>query len=116
MEYIWKITGMKKIDTLDEMPNVIVHVTWHLTAIDTDGTRALYEGATPLEPPPADSFVTYDDLTEEIVLGWIQVKVTGTYGEHVYGLLNSRLEKQRQTSQQVNDFEWAKPTPLQGYN
>jgi len=114
--YTWKITGMRKAEAIDGLPNVIVHVTWHLTALAEDGVRALYEGATPLEPPASASFVTYEDLTEATVLSWIQAKVAGEYGDHVYGQLEKRLNKERQQSQQVQDFDWTKYTPMQGYN
>lgn len=114
--YAWKITGMKKGDNVDGMTNIIAHVTWMITATSDDGYTALYEGATPLEAPTNEDFITYDNLTESVVLSWIQAKLVDSYANHVYGLLEHRLNKEREKTKEVEDFNWTKYTPLQGYN
>ena len=84
MIYTWKVTGMKGIDLPSE-PNTIIQTYWTKTGIDEHGNEGVFSGATPFNPADIDpnNFVPYDQLTEEIVLGWIQAVVVGSYEEHV---------------------------------
>ena len=87
MIYTWKVTGMKGIDLPNE-PNTIIQTYWSKTGVDEQGNEGTFSGATPFNPADIDpaNFVPYDQLTEEIVLGWIQSVVVGSYEEHVDGL------------------------------
>ncbi len=91
MIYTWKVTGMKGIDLPNE-PNTIIQTDWTKTGIDEHGNEGVFSGATPFNPADIDpnNFVPYDQLTEEIVLGWIQAVVVGSYEEHV----NAQIQKQ----------------------
>jgi len=48
---------------------------WRVTEVDGDYSASSYGtvGFTP--DPDADDFVAYDDLTEEVVLGWVWTEV-----------------------------------------
>lgn len=81
--YTWAVTGMKvtKAGTLN---NYVVQTYWTKTGTDADGFTGTFSGATPFEPDPSQpNFVPYDQLTQEIVLSWIQPVVTGSYEDHV---------------------------------
>jgi hypothetical protein len=66
--YSWKINDLQR-NTADGLVTVI---HWNATAVDGDysasinNTQALERG---------DSFVSYDTLTEETVLGWLWGKI-----------------------------------------
>jgi hypothetical protein len=91
MIYTWAVTGMKGIDLPNE-PNAIIQTYWTKTGIDEQGNEGVFSGATPFPPSSIDpdNFIPYDQLTEEIVLGWIQAVVVGSYEEHV----NAQIQKQ----------------------
>lgn len=91
MIYTWKVTGMKGIDLPNE-PNAIIQTYWTKTGVDEQGNEGVFSGATPFPPSSIDpeNFIPYDQLTEEIVLGWIQAVVVGSYEEHV----NAQIQKQ----------------------
>lgn len=109
MIYTWKVTGMKGIDLPNE-PNTIIQTYWTKTGVDEQGNEGVFSGATPFNPADIDpaTFVPYDQLTEEIVLSWIQAVVVGSYEEHV----NAQIQKQID-SKKVKDepLPWAPPTP-----
>jgi hypothetical protein len=91
MTYTWKITGVKTIDT-EDVTDAIVQTYWEKTGTDTDGNTGTFSGATPflqslINP---ETFIPYTELTEEIVLGWIQNVVVESYEEHV----NEKIQKQ----------------------
>lgn len=72
MTYTWKIESMY-VKSFNELSNVVVRVQWRKIGTDTDGSTGSYMGITTFDPTlvSSDSFIQYDDLTEEAVLAWI---------------------------------------------
>jgi hypothetical protein len=84
LTYTWKLKSLKKTNT-NTLTDVIVQTYWEVTGTDADGDSGTFNGATPFpaQDTNGDGFIDYNDLTEEIVLGWIQAVVTGGYKQHV---------------------------------
>lgn len=84
MNYTWKLTSLKRKNT-DSIQNIIVQTQWKKIGTDANGNVGEFSGATPfdLSTVDPDNFVSYEDLTEEMILGWIQSIVVGSYEEHV---------------------------------
>jgi len=93
MNYTWKLTSLKRKNT-SELNNVVVQTHWKKTGTDEDGNTGEFSGATPFDLSTVDptNFTSYEDLTEEDVLGWIQSVVVGDYENHV----NAQIAKQIQ--------------------
>ena len=96
--YVYEVTGIK---VKDEGPNTnaVVQTYWKLTGTDKDGRSGTFSGATPFTSttmPEGSTFVPFDQLTEETVIGWIQSVVEGDSGyiEHI----------DRQIQKQINDM------------
>jgi hypothetical protein len=108
--YTWAVTGMKAT-TVGSESNYVVQTYWTKTGTDANGNTGTFSGATPFTPDPQQSdFTPFDQLTQEIVLGWIQPVVTGSYEEHVNGVIA------KQIADKVNPvveppLPWAPPTP-----
>jgi len=91
MNYTWEIKDMKTMD-IDGVENAVVQTYWRKIGTDDNGNQGTFEGATPFPQSTIDPehFIPFEDLTEEIVLSWIQGVVVGSYEEHV----NSQIQKQ----------------------
>lgn len=91
MTYTWRITEVKTVDT-ENVTDAVVQVYWQKIGTDEQGNEGIFPGATPLSESTInpETFVPYAELTEEIVLGWIQATVVGNYQEHV----NEQIQKQ----------------------
>ena len=91
MEYTWKITGVKTIDTTDS-ENVIAQTYWEKIGVDENGKEGRFSGATPLHSSMENkaSLIKFEELTEDIIIGWIKSVVVGSYEEHV----NLQIKKQ----------------------
>lgn len=65
---------------------------WRVTEVDGDYSASAYGtcGFTP--DPDADDFVAYDDLTEEVVLGWVWESVNQ---EDTEAALTANIEGQK---------------------
>ena len=93
MNYTWKLTGLKRKNA-DTIQNIIVQTNWKKIGTDENGNIGSFSGATPFELSTVDpdNFVSYEDLTEEMVLGWIQSVVIGSYEEHVNEKIAEQIE------------------------
>ena len=91
MEYTWKVTGLKT-QTVSGIDGVIFQTYWTKTGKDENGNEGVFSGATPIKEVDvaATGFISFDQLTEEDVLGWIKAVVVGEYENHV----NQQIQKQ----------------------
>ena len=89
--YTWKVNELKVRDE-GVHKNAVVQTYWEKIGTDEDGNEGKFSGATPFSAAnvPEGSFVPFEELTEAIVLGWIQNVVIGAYEKHV----NEQIQKQ----------------------
>ena len=89
--YTWAVTGMK-VTRVGNETDYVVQTFWTKTGTDENGNTGTFSGATPLDPNPNQpDFIPYDQLTQEIVLGWIQPIVIGGYEEHVNSVIAEQI-------------------------
>jgi hypothetical protein len=89
--YTWAITSMK-VTKVGNENDYVVQTYWTKTGTDENGNTGVFSGATPLDPNPDQTdFIPYDQLTQEIVLGWIQPLVTGGYEQHVNDVIAKQI-------------------------
>lgn len=112
LEYTWKITSLKKA-TNSSITNAIVRVEWDYKGTDEDGDFGVFHGVTDFDVNGIDmeTFLPFENLTEEIVLGWVKNVVDGLYGfyEHMNGEINKQINDKKLTFDYVNDsnFPWS---------
>ena len=108
LSYTWKITGMKTATSAD-VSDAVVQVYWIKTGTTKDGISGSFNGATPFDLHSIDptKFIPMNELTEELVLGWIQSIVVGSYDTHVEDVIQREIKAKTVT---VVDAElpWAK--------
>jgi hypothetical protein len=122
LTYNWKLTGLKKQNTND-LTHVIIGTQWRLEGTDEEGYVGNFAGGTPFELDTLDtgSFVSYEQLTEEIILDWIKNEVSGStspyphYWEHINEQLNKHIDSQKWEKIEVGqaNFPWS---PTSGSN
>jgi hypothetical protein len=108
MTYTWKLTSLKRKDSQD-LKNIIVQTHWNKIGTDKDGNQGTFSGATPFDLSSIDpnNFTSYEDLTEEMVLGWIQSVVVGDYENHVNAQIAKQIEDKISPVIEVTDgFPW----------
>lgn len=116
MNYTWEITSIKRKDT-SELSNIIVQTYWKKIGTDENGNTAYFSGATPFDLSTVDpnNFIAYEDLTEEMVLSWIQSQVVGKYETHVNEKIAEQIDNQiNPVTEETESFPWStieEPTP-----
>jgi hypothetical protein len=91
--YTWAVTSLKT-RTEGSNENAVVQTYWKKTGTDENGNTGEFSGATPFTTttmPEGSTFVPLAELTEAMVLGWIQDVVVGSYEEHVNGMIAKQI-------------------------
>ena len=110
MIYTWKVTGMKVKDQVNEegvtLSNAVVQPYWTKTATTDDGRSVDFQGALPFtaETVPEGEFVSFENLTEETVLSWIQAALLPGVEEEINKRLQEMLDK---AEQREVDLPWS---------
>lgn len=112
MIYTWKVTGIKIKDGVSAegtiLPQSVCQTYWSKTGVDDEGNEGTFSGATPftVESIPEDSFVPFEELTEELVLSWIKSVVVDSYEAHVNGAIAKQIADKGITD---HAMPWAPP-------
>ena len=100
--WVWEVTQLKRKDQVNSegatLTGAVCQTFWKVTGTDANGNTGEFSGATPFtaENTPAGSFVAFDDLTEETVLGWIQAVVNADqgYADHISSRVKLQIEEE----------------------
>lgn len=110
--YTWKVTSVKT-KTEGANQNAVVQTYWTKTGTDEDGHSGTFSGATPFTTvgmPEGYEFVPFDQLTEEMVLSWIQAVVVGGYEDHVNGQIQKQIDEKHNPVVEAS-LPWASAEP-----
>ena len=94
MEYNLNIKQLKVAKELDDKQNFVVQIDWEYTASENDAKCARY-GTTSFSQP-GDSFIPFNDLTEDIVKSWVVSSVDiavleASLAEQINDILNPKV-------------------------
>jgi hypothetical protein len=96
--YAYEVTGIKVKDEIvgnTTNQNAVVQTYWKLTGTDGDGNQATFNGATPFTSttmPEGTLFVPFAELTEQVVINWINTVVVESPGYQKH--IDTQLQKQ----------------------
>jgi hypothetical protein len=88
--YNWKINALDAKVSVDDVQNVVYTVHWSLIATSENGEHTVSNIGTHSVEYDADNFVPYEDLTEEIVISWLEA---GLNVESIKAGLDAQIEK-----------------------
>ena len=123
VSYSWGITQMTKKPQINDLSDVVVHVRWTLTGTESStGTTGTFSGATPfeLDSDNTGSFVAFEDLTQDIVVGWLENVVVDSYWDHVTERIAEQIAKVDDPVEELDEgsLPWStgslSPTPDSG--
>jgi hypothetical protein len=98
---VWKIAQLERL-TEDGLV-----ITAHYTVDANDGTySAGAYGSIGFERPAEDALIPFADLTEEIVVGWVQNALGDEKVAEVEAALQGQLDEQRHPSR-ASGLPWA---------
>ena len=75
-------------------PNYVVNVLWTLTGVDGQYTASI-QGNSVFDSNQSGTFIPYNQLTQDIVIGWVQNELgpqgIANYEANVQGQINSQI-------------------------
>lgn len=94
MEYKLNIKQLKVAKELDHKQNFVVQIDWEYTASENEARCSRYGTASFSQP--GDSFIPFDQLTEDIVKSWVtsSVDIAGlqaSLSEQINDILNPKV-------------------------
>jgi hypothetical protein len=99
MNINWQVQNM----TRDLSNGFVINVAWACTA--SQDSASAFHGGTTVYTQESDSFIPYEDLTEEIVLGWVY-EALGDQKAEIEASLTAKVEKQLNPVS-ANGLPWA---------
>lgn len=106
--YSWKVLSLNKTTT-ENLQNAIVRVDWSCTGTDENGLSGSFGSQTEFDQSEIDpnNFVPYEQLTEQIVLGWIDAKINAdtVYKNYIEESIAIQIDYVKNTVFQ-NNFPW----------
>jgi len=87
--FTWSVTNMRTMSNIE--PDYVVSVNWACSGADGDVTASIESSSSFSQNAESAGFIPYADLTEEIVLGWVQDEPNVTINTEacVQGQINS---------------------------
>jgi hypothetical protein len=114
MNYTWAVTAVTSA-TVTDLSDVVINVKWSYTGKDDAGNEGVFNGATPLETKDIDpaTFVPFDQLTEALVLSWVEPIVMGnaTYWQHINDAITEQIAAKTANLNPNAPLPWNPPTP-----
>jgi hypothetical protein len=77
ISYTWDIWKIECVPTVGELTNVVKHVYWYRRA-SNDVYQATIDGWSTISDPDKDAFVSYNSLTKQDVINWLESVVDVT--------------------------------------
>lgn len=92
MEYKWNFSQLECYPEKEEKENVVFLVHWQYTGTEVVNEKEYSETyiGTQTLPLPKDSFTPFEDLTKEMVEGWIEAEM----GEEKMTAMKEAIQKQ----------------------
>jgi hypothetical protein len=112
--YAWIFNPLECYPEKDGYADVVFKVCWQLTAVEQVDPETRYTAiASGMQqvPLPSGSFIPYDQLTFEIVQGWVETAM-GPYAlESLQQSLATEIENQKNPPVVALQAPWYVPTP-----
>ena len=107
----WRINALDSIPSLEDgLTNVISTIHCEKTAESSDGFNARWYGTVSVGAPHPASFTPYEEVTEEMVIGWVEASPS-TVG--VDDNLAAQIEGQRNPPIVTLKLPWVpNPAPV----
>ena len=110
--YTWNVTALYT-ETIAGEQNYVVIANYEVVGVDGEYTASLSNIAR-FSTENVDNFTPYEDLTEEIVIGWIQTDLGVDGVNNLYACIQGQIDSQINPPvvPQNTPLPWATPVTI----
>lgn len=105
MEYKFTINALDVLKEKDGLQDVVYTIHWGLTATSDNGTTASAIGTKKISNPDPENYTPYDQLTEEIVVGWLQAE--GVDSDELKQGLDKEIEEKEKPTKETRYYPFS---------
>lgn len=102
--YTFKINKIEKAPVLGDLTDVITRVRYDYEGVDEKGVKGTFAGCTPLPAPETTDITPLAELTEEIVIGWLEAFADK---DHMQERIQKQIEGQVEPKHVETPLPWA---------
>ena len=109
MAATWTIESLERTFELNEESNVVTKIHWNCndsTTVGEDTYSGRVSGTQPLDTSDLEYFVAYEDVTEEVALGWLMDSEEEGFQDVVEAKIVAQIERQI-TPTEGSGLPWA---------
>ena len=109
MAATWTIESLERTFELNEESNVVTKIHWNCndsTTVGEDTYSGRVSGTQPLDTSDLEDFVSYEDVTEEVALGWLMDSEDEGFQDVVEAKIVAQIERQI-TPTESSGIPWA---------
>jgi hypothetical protein len=112
--YTWTATSLIGYPVIDGETDVVTRASYTVLADDGEGHTADYSNFAYTPIDPSVPFIPYADLTNDIVIGWVQYNIGPDMIAAIEGSLAIQIERQIDPPPQpeVLPLPWVPPAPV----
>lgn len=104
--YSYQIHELKAAPTVGDLEKVITEVRYAYIGTDENGITSSYPGRTVLPTPDLANFIPIDELTEELVIEWLEVNANLDVMKQA---IEAHIEQQAGIIYKGDTLPWATP-------
>ena len=86
-----KINDLRVIQLTDQ-PNMVCQIDYEYVGVNDNDRAQMYIGTARLNTVDVESFVSFEELTEEVIVGWLEDIWSDTHYTHMQEQINARLD------------------------
>lgn len=111
--YNWNFQPLEVVYNEDTLTNVVNVVHWQFTAKHVSSSISVQNiGTVGLETPESGSFVPFEELTKEIVTGWVETKLGEESINNMQTSLSASINEKLNPTRGTMTAPWnVPPTP-----
>ena len=112
--YTWTATSLIGYPVIDGETDVVTRASYTVLADDGEGHTADYSNFAYTPIDPSVPFIPYADLTNDIIIGWVQYNIGADLVASIEGSLAIQIERQVNPPPQpeVLPLPWVPPAPV----
>lgn len=107
--YAWNFPTFRVKIEQDELKDVVYLVDWTCTADNGDGVVMQSYGQAAVPPPKPETFIPFNELTQEQVQAWVETSLGQTFVESMQAALAQGIELAIHPIESVLPAPWAQP-------
>ena len=90
--YTWEVTKIKTLNAVN-FENAVGQVHWNKLGTDENENTSHFAGVTSFDADmiDADNFTELSQLTEDMVIGWVQAKIAGSYEDRINMIIKNQI-------------------------